>query len=462
MDAHTPHILFIEDDKSGRELGIFNLTRAGYAVDGAASGEEGLRLFSPTRHHVVVTDLKMPGISGLEVLGRLHRDHPDLPVIVITAFGSVDAAVAAMREGAYDFIPKPFNKDQLVFTIARALQKTALSREVHSLRIRATGVERPIVWRSDAMERQIRACDRFAASDASVLITGESGTGKELFARRLHVLSRRAEGPFVAINCAAIPEALLESELFGHAKGAFTGAHQSRRGKFRQADGGTLFLDEIGEIPTALQSKILRAIEEREVQGVGEEKPHAVDIRLVSATNRDLQVAISEGRFREDLYYRLNVVELSLPPLRERSEDIPALAEHFVREISTGRRLEIPGALMNRLTAYHWPGNIRELANVCERLVLLCADDTLSEEDLPAWGSPSEDPKNADGFYSDYFTGGRTLLDLEQAVIQWALARRDANVTRAAELLGVPRHFLAYRMEKYGICRTPQGEGPQP
>ncbi|MBU1240313.1 sigma-54 dependent transcriptional regulator, partial [Myxococcota bacterium] len=300
MDSTKSRILFVEDDKSGRELGVFNLTKAGYTVDEAASGEEALIKFSPLKHRVVITDLKMPGISGMELLARIHAEHPQIPVIVITAYGNIDVAVTAMKEGAYDFITKPFNKDQLIFTIGRALERAALAREVQELKIRATGIERPIIFQSAIMGRQIAACEKFAASDASVLITGESGTGKELFARLLHVRSARAQKPFVAINCAAIPENLLESELFGHARGAFTGAHQARTGKFRQAQGGTIFLDEISEIPTSLQSKILRAIQEREVVGVGEDKPRSIDVRFVSATNRDLQRQIIEGTFRED------------------------------------------------------------------------------------------------------------------------------------------------------------------
>ncbi|MDA8120970.1 MAG: sigma-54 dependent transcriptional regulator, partial [Deltaproteobacteria bacterium] len=320
-------ILFIDDDRAGREVALFNLRKAGYEVTAASDGQEGLASFSPEKFDLVVTDVKMPGISGIEVLRRVRAQAPEVPVLVITAFGNVETAVEAMKEGAYDFIGKPFHRDQLLLSVEKAFERRRLAAEVRDLRIRAGGVGREIISVSHAMRRVLEIADRVAGTDATVLVTGESGTGKEAVARRIHVQSRRVEGPFVAVNCAAIPAELLESELFGHARGAFTGAVRDRAGRFRQASGGTLFLDEIGEIPMPLQGKLLRTLQERVVDVVGGDRPVAVDVRIVAATNRDLPSLLREGTFREDLYYRLNVVEVRVPPLRERPEDIPPLVE---------------------------------------------------------------------------------------------------------------------------------------
>jgi two-component system NtrC family response regulator len=314
----TGRILFIDDDKAGREVALFNLRRAGYEITPAEDGQEGLSLFSPEKFDLVITDVKMPGISGIEVLRRIKKQAPEIPVLVITAFGNVETAVEAMKNGAYDFIGKPFQRDQLLLSVERALERRRLATEVRELRIRASGVEREIVGSSSAMKRLLEIVDRVSGTDAGILITGESGTGKEVIARRIHVRSHKAEGPFVAVNCAAIPGELLESELFGHARGAFTGAVKDRIGRFRQAQGGTLFLDEIGEIPLPLQAKLLRVLQEKVVDAVGGDAPISVDVRIVAATNKDLQSRIRAGSFREDLYYRLNVVEVHVPPLRER------------------------------------------------------------------------------------------------------------------------------------------------
>jgi two-component system, NtrC family, response regulator len=457
MRKKRVRILFIEDDKSGRELGVYNLEKAGYQVDSAVDGEDGLKKFSPYKYQLVITDLKMPGISGMEVLNEIHGNYPEIPVLVITAFGNIDVAVEAMKYGAYDFITKPFNKDHLVFTIERALEKRELANEVKDLKIKASGIERDIIYKSETIKKKIHACERFANSDASVLIAGESGTGKELFARLIHVKSPRASMPFIPINCAAIPPDLLESELFGHEKGAFTGAHVSRKGKFRQAAGGTVFLDEISELPIFLQSKILRVLQEKEVNAVGGEETHSIDVRFVSATNKDLLELIDKGEFREDLYYRLNVVDIELPPLRERKEDIEPLVKHFVNEISNDRSLIIPEPLIKELEAYNWPGNIRELQNVCERLVLLCQGNELSATDLPrrkqhkkkTGGSSINDPGFLEIFSEDF-----SILDLEKQVMENALEYKEWNITKTADFLGIPRHILAYRMEKYGIVRN--------
>lgn len=451
-------ILFIDDDLAGREVALFNLRKAGHELTAAADGREGLALFAPAKYDLVVTDLKMPGISGLEVLAQIRALAPEVPVLVITAFGNVETAVAAMKAGAYDFIGKPFDRDQLLLAVEKALERRRLATEVRDLRVRAGGVEREIVGSSPAMARVLEIADRVAPTDATVLVTGESGTGKEAVARRIHVRSKRAEGPFVAVNCAAIPAELLESELFGHARGAFTGAVRERAGRFRQASGGTLFLDEIAEIPLSLQAKLLRTLQERVVDPVGADHPVAVDARIVAATNRELPERIREGAFRQDLYYRLNVVEIRVPPLRERPEDIPPLVERFIGELSADRELTVPAAVMDELVSRPWPGNVRELKNACERLAILSAGGEVSLADLPP-GPPGRNGEAAGGGEGDRENWpplppeGLSLVDLEKKVIERALRLKGGNITQAAAYLRVPRHILVYRIEKYGIRR---------
>ncbi len=456
--AVTPkRILFIDDDRAGREVALFNLRKAGYKVEAASDGTEGLASFSPEKFDLVITDLKMPGVSGIEVLRRIRKQSPEIPVLVITAFGNVETAVEAMKEGAYDFIGKPFHRGQLLLSVEKALERQRLTSEVRDLRVRASGVERDIVSASPAMERVLEMADRVAKTDATVLITGESGTGKEAVARRVHVRSPRAEKAFVAVNCAAIPSELLESELFGHARGAFTGAVRDRPGRFRQAGGGTLFLDEIGEIPLPLQAKLLRVLQEKVVDEVGGDKPISVDVRILVATNRDLLERIREGTFREDLYYRLNVVEIRVPPLRERPEDIPPLVEHFMREISPDRGISVPTGVMEALTTRPWPGNVRELKNACERMVILCRGEEVSVEDLPPVPAESRSDDQAGEMLAEEWPplppGGLSLVDLERKVIERALRLKGGNITQAAVYLNVPRHILVYRIEKYGIRR---------
>jgi len=450
-------ILFIDDDRAGREVALFNLRKAGYKVEAASDGAEGLAIFSQGKFDLVITDLKMPGISGMEVLRRVRKASRDIPVLVITAFGNVDTAVEAMKEGAVDFIGKPFHREQLLLAVEKALERQRLAAEVRDLRIRATGVERDVVSVSPAMKRVLEMADRVARTEATVLITGESGTGKEAVARRIHVRSPRAEKAFVAVNCAAIPAELLESELFGHARGAFTGAVRDRLGRFRQAAGGTLFLDEIGEMPLPLQAKLLRVLQEKVVDEVGGDSPIPVDVRILVATNRDLLERIREGTFREDLYYRLNVVEIRVPPLRERPEDIPPLVEHFMKEISTDREISVTADVMKALTARPWPGNVRELKNACERMVILCRGDEVSVEDLPPVPPASRPGEpGGEGFADDWPplpAGGLSLVDLEKKVIERALRLKGGNITQAAAYLNVPRHILVYRIEKYGIRR---------
>ncbi|HEX9190654.1 MAG TPA: sigma-54 dependent transcriptional regulator [Candidatus Deferrimicrobiaceae bacterium] len=448
-------ILFIDDDPAGREVALFNLRKAGYEVAAASDGTEGLSAFAASPFDLVITDLKMPGVSGMEVLRKVRGLTPDVPVLVITAFGNVETAVAAMKEGAYDFIGKPFHRDQLLLAVSKALERRRLAAEVRDLRIRAAGVGRDVVFASPAMRRLIELVDRVAATDATVLITGESGTGKELVARRIHVRSARAEGPFVAVNCAAIPAELLESEMFGHARGAFTGAVKNRPGRFRQADRGTLFLDEVAEIPVALQGKLLRALQEKAVDAVGEDAPVPVDARIVAATNRDLPARIREGTFREDLFYRLNVVELPVPTLRERPEDIPLLVANFLAELAPGRDIAIPPAVMEELVRRPWPGNVRELKNACERMVVLCAGDEVSPADLPPAprGPGDRAGEDASAEWPPLPAGGLSLVDLEKRMIERALRLKGGNITQAAAYLRIPRHILVYRLGKYGIRR---------
>ena len=323
-------VLFIDDDATGREIAAHNLRRAGFAVELAADGGQGLEAFDPRHHDVVITDLKMPRIDGMAVLRGVRDRSPDTPVLVITAYGSMEIGVEAMRAGAYDVVAKPFHREQLELTVRRAAEKAALTADKRRLERLLAGVERPIVVRSEAMTQLLATLDRVAARDATVLISGESGTGKELLARRVHARSPRGAGPFVAVSCAALPRELLESELFGHERGAFTGATRAREGRFRRAHGGTLFLDEVGELPTELQGKLLRVLQERTVDVLGRDEPVPVDVRVVAATNRDLRAMVAEGAFREDLYFRLAVVELTVPALRERMEDLEPQVEHFV------------------------------------------------------------------------------------------------------------------------------------
>ncbi len=455
----TQRILFIEDDASGREMGVYNLKKAGYDVDAVARGEEGLKLFSPERHDLLITDIKMPGISGIEVLQEVRKQAPDVPVLVITAYATVEAAVEAIRLGAADFIGKPFNRDHLLMVVEKALHSRELNRQLRSWRIKATGVERPLVYRSAEMGRVVAFADQVARSTATVLITGESGTGKELLARRIHTKSDRAEKPFVVVNAAAMPATLLESELFGHAKGAFTGATQDRLGRFRQADKGTLFLDEVGEIPLSLQAKLLRVLQEQVVEVIGSDSPVSVDVRVIAATNANLRQMVKESQFRDDLLYRLNVLEVDIPPLRERPEDIDALVPHFVGQFADQRELGIPPSLLTRLRTHTWPGNVRELENVCQRLVVLCQGAELDDRDLP-FDKPapqSDQSQSTDQILEDWPIlppDGFSLVDLEKHIIERVLVLKGGNVSQAAVYLKVPRHVLAYRMEKYGLQRT--------
>jgi DNA-binding NtrC family response regulator len=446
-----PSILLIDDDDSLRRVMEFSLTEAGYKVQAAASGEDGLRLFDKDAFDAVITDITMPGMGGMEVLARVRKRDEQLPVVVITAYGTIESAVEAMKNGAFDYITKPFNRDELRLTLGKALKMRRLEKENIELRAEVTDRHRfeSIIGVSEKIRTVLDLAGRVAASDASVLITGESGTGKELLAKGIHYNSPRADGPFVAVNCAAIPENLIESELFGHVKGAFTGAVKDREGKFELAGGGTLFLDEIGDLRIDLQAKILRALQERQVDRVGGSHPIAVDARVIAATNKDIERAVKEGGFREDLYYRLSVITLHMPPLRERREDIPLLVSHFLKKFSVDAELRIAAEALLTMKTYGWPGNVRELENVIERASVLKRGEVITVADLP--DKLKKEKADVGNIILNLPDEGISLEDLEKNLIIKALERNKGNQTRAADYLRITRPTLIYRMEKYGI-----------
>ena len=453
-----PKILIIDDDTSLRRVLEYNLLEAGYAVAAAASGEEGLHLFTEVSPSLVITDMNMPGMSGMDVLKSIKERSPETLVIMITAFGSVDIAVEAMKAGAYDYITKPFNRDELRLIVAKALQFSGLAVENLRLKIELSDRNdfRTIIGSSAQMEKVFGIVRKVADTEASVLITGESGTGKELIARSLHAGSSRFSGPFVAINCAAIPRDLLESELFGHVKGAFTGAIKDKTGKFQLADGGTLFLDEVGELPLELQPKMLRALQERVVEPVGGNSQKKLDVRVVAATNLDIEKAIEDGVFREDLYYRLAVIPIHLPPLRQRRDDIPLLLRHFCAKHGAGE-VTFDKASLTLLTGYAWPGNVRELENLVERLLIMRSGDTITSEDLPEKirsGAALNGTTAGSGCIINLPDEGYPLEQLEREVVVQALERNQWNQAAAARFLRIPRHTLIYRMEKYAITEA--------
>lgn len=446
-----PVILLVDDDQSLRRVMEYSLAESGYVVRAVGNGEAALRLFGKEAFDAVVTDITMPGISGMEVLRKVRESDPTLPVIIITAYGTIESAVEAMRQGAFDYITKPFNRDELKITLERALKMRRLEKENCDLRAAVIDKYRfsGIIGESAGIRNVLDLAGRVAASDATVLVTGESGTGKELIAKGIHFSSGRSKGPFVAVNCAAIPDNLIESELFGHVKGAFTGAVKDREGKFEQADGGTLFLDEIGDLRIDLQAKILRALQERTIERVGANRLISLDVRVIAATNRDLEESVRNGTFREDLYYRLSVVTLHIPPLRERREDIPLLAEHFVRKFNKSEDTAIEPNAMAALVSYGWPGNVRELENVIERASVLKRGNTITAADLP------DKVTKKSGGVSDIILNlpddGLSLEELEKSLIIKALEKHNGNQTRAAEYLRITRPTLIYRMEKYGL-----------
>lgn len=442
-------ILLIDDDVSLRRVTEFNLQEAGYRVVTAADGLEGLELFRRHRPQLVITDVQMPEMSGYEVLDAVLSLEPQTLVVIVTAFSSVEKAVEAMKAGAYDYLTKPFSRDQLSLAVAKAFEFSKLRKENTQLKDALAGsiANGQIIGQAPAMQQLLQRVEKVAASQASVLISGESGTGKEVIAKALHRGSSRADGPFVAVNCAAIPKDLIESELFGHIKGSFTGAVKDRKGKFSLADGGTLFLDEIGELPIDLQPKLLRALQEQEFEPVGGTSEQ-VDVRVIAATNRDLEEAMHTGGFREDLYYRLAVVPMTLPPLRDRKEDIPLLLDFFLRKHQAGVGINFSTDVADRLQEYSWPGNVRELENVVEQMLILRQGDKLELCDLPARIGRSAIRA---GSVLNLPDDGYSLEDLEREAVEIALGRCSGNKTKAAAFLRIPRHTLLYRLEKYNI-----------
>ncbi|WP_437285396.1 sigma-54-dependent transcriptional regulator [Sorangium sp. So ce406] len=446
----SSRVLVVDDEASARS-GLEKLLRQeGYAVDAAADGAEALEVAAERPPDVVVTDLKMPKMDGMALLGRLREQDPSLPVIVVTAFGDVTSAVQAMRAGAEDYLTKPVDFDALLLSIERALERSALRVEAENLRRQlrereGEGVE-GLIGASPAMQKVYRMARQVAGARATVLITGESGTGKGELARAIHAKGPRAKAPFVTLHCAALAESLLESELFGHERGAFTGADRRRVGRFEQAHGGTLFLDEVGEIAPATQVKLLRVLQERAFERVGGNETVSVDVRLIAATNRDLAAAVQEGQFREDLYYRLNVVHIDMPPLRVRDTDVLLLANHFLRRFAAENHRKIEGftdQARAKLVAHRWPGNVRELENAIERAVVLCDDTRIDADHLPIDAAPV-----AKGALR---IPGATMAEIERYAILSTLEATNGSTTRAAELLDISIRTIQYRLHEYGM-----------
>jgi DNA-binding NtrC family response regulator len=449
--SNQERVLLADDDQSFLEVMAFLLEEEGYQVVRARSGTEAFERLQAAPFPVMVTDLKMPGLDGLTLLKKAHGLAPNLLVIVTTAFGDMNTAVAAMKAGAFDFLPKPCDRDHFKLTVRRALEHARLRREVSRLRGSGSSEGKNLVFTAQSMAELVAMAERVAVADATILIQGESGTGKELLARRIHQVSQRKQGPFVAVNCGAIPRDLLESELFGHSKGAFTGATSERKGRFLQADKGTLFLDEIAELPLDLQTRLLRVLQEELLEPVGSERSIPIDVRILAATNQALDEKVSAGQFRRDLFYRLNVVPLLIPPLREHKEDILPLARHFLAQHSGGREWRIPQASAQRLLQRSWPGNVRELENLCQRAALLAEEPILAEEFVaPSSISTSSNPHlSVDGI--ELPSEGISLVDLERAILVRALEMNDYNQSSTARFLRIPRHILLYRLEKYEI-----------
>ncbi len=440
----------VDDEPAQRELVGGFLRKQGFEVAEAPDGRTALERFRKEPFDLLLTDQKMPGLSGLELLEAARAVTPAVAVIIMTAYGTIETAVAAIKGGAADYLTKPLNLDELLHRIAQVRERQRLIMENRELREALQERHRVegIIGESGRMQEVLSLVRRVAGSDATILIQGESGTGKELIARAIHYASPRAGAPLVSVNCAALPETLLESELFGHEKGAFTGAVAARKGRFELADGGSLFLDEIGDLPLHLQVKLLRVLQEREFERVGSSRPVAVNVRLLAATHRDLEALVRAGRFRDDLYYRINVVTISLPPLRERREDIPRLLDHFVEKFSRRNGKRIGGLTRDAreaLLRYDYPGNVRELENLVERAVILTRDEVIGLEDLPLGVKEREGEPSGETSLTVRVEG------LERRMIREALARAEGVQTRAAEILGISERVLRYKLKKYGL-----------
>jgi DNA-binding NtrC family response regulator len=447
-------ILVVDDDDSLRRVMKMQLEEAGYTVKLAADGADACRLLQADEYHLIITDLRMP-TGGMELLRFMEREGMQTTVIVVTAFGTVESAVEAMRRGAYDYVTKPLDFDALLLVVHRAIERQTLLEEVRTLRSELDqryGFE-GIIAVSKSFLRVLNQASRVAERDATVLIQGETGTGKELIARAIHQNSRRKNRPFIAINCGAIPRDLVESELFGHRKGAFTGATMDRPGRVAAADGGTLFLDEIGELPPDAQVKLLRTLQEGELSKLGADTPTRVNVRVIAATHRNLQAMVEDGTFREDLYYRLAVIPLQIPPLRERREDLPPLIKELFERAKKRHdvdEVQLSQPALQRMIAYRWPGNVRQLENVLERIVVLATRNIISEDELPEeLLRPSQ--TNA-GFLTEMPEDGLSLEAVERDLIVRSLDKFSGNQTHAARYLDISRRTLIYRMEKHGLA----------
>jgi two-component system response regulator PilR (NtrC family) len=465
MTNQTGDILIVDDERSMREfLGIY-LRREGYRIEAAAGGKEALATLKAHTFDLVITDLRMPDVDGLTILAEAKRLHPDTEVVVVTAFSTTETAIAAMKAGAHDYLTKPFKIDEVGLVVARAMEKRRLSRENLALRDELKGrykLER-LLGKSPPMQRVFDVLRKVASTRTSVLLIGESGTGKELAARALHELSPRTDHSFVAVNCGAIPESLLESELFGHLRGAFTGATSDKQGLFEAAHSGTLLLDEVAELPVSMQVKLLRVLQERKVKPVGGISEREVDVRIVAATNRDLETEVEKGTFRQDLYYRLNVIQVRLPPLRERREDLPLLVDHFIRKFSAEHGRNVVGAApeaMSALMMYHFPGNVRELENMIERGVTLSTTDWLGLDAFPNLVGLQAAPASVNAVASITDEGmdlERHLEEYERTILIRALEKTAGNRTEAARLLRVSFRSMRYRLSKLGITGIDTG-----
>jgi len=438
-------LLIVDDDAQFRETLVSRFARQSFAVQSAGNGDEALALAERRHFDVAIFDMMMPGMNGLELLKRFKSEHSDCEVILLTGQGSIESAVEAMKLGAYDYLQKPFPLKDLEAVAAKAFERRRLRKENSQLKtlMQRTHASHHMVGRSPPMEEVFRLIERAGPSDKAILIQGESGTGKELVARALHMHSGRADKPMVVINCAALPESLLESELFGHERGSFTGAVAAKPGLFEVADGGTLFIDEIGELPGSLQAKLLRVLEDGSLRRIGSVQERRVSVRLLAATNRNLAEEVEANRFREDLYYRINVMSLELPPLRERQGDIRLLVAHFL-----GAGWEIDPAALDALERYHWPGNVRQLINVLERAKILCDSETIRLKDLPKEvTNPTKTPTSA-----GQSTPTDDLSAIQRSKVVEVLRRESGNKTKAAQALGIDRRKLYRLLEKYAIA----------
>jgi two-component system, NtrC family, response regulator len=451
-------ILVVDDELNYLTVMEALLEEAGYEVITAGSALEAVKITADADLDLVLTDMKMPKMSGIELLDEVRRLYPDLPVIIMTAYGTVEKAVMAMKKGAFDYILKPFKNEEILVTIAKALEHRHLllkNRLLNQEMDKKYGFPN-IVGESRSMQDILALVKRVAQSRATVLVTGESGTGKELIARAIHQVSNRAAKSFISVNCGALTETLLESELFGHERGAFTNAVAMRKGRFELADGGTLFMDEVAEMSQALQVKLLRILQEMEFERVGGTRTIKVDVRVVAASNRDLKEEVEAGRFREDLFYRLNVVHLQLPPLRQRQEDIPLLATHFISKYVAENlrdKTRITPEALKVLVQYDWPGNVRELENVMERAVILCSDNVITPQDLPTELAPSssESKLEIDRFIPLHTPLPEALDSIEEQMIRRALEKSGQVQVRAAEILGITKSLLQYKLKKYHL-----------